>query len=200
MKLLIYIKEYIAPVAYGFRIARSPEKGSARSQFNVGEIFRTKGLKLQWFRISQEPDSCSTDHQFPWFPTYAAETGKDSKMPEIVNITGIGPALATACAEAGFSGVDKIARATPAELATVPGIGETSAKTLIIAAQSLLNGAAEPNTQAIAPAKPKKKKKKGKINTEKSSKSKKKKKKNKSKNGKSKKKSKKKKSKSGKKK
>ena len=125
-------------------------------------------------------------------------------MPETVKITGIGPALATACAEAGFSRVDKIARATPAELAVVPGIGEMSAKTLINAARSLLNGAAEPEAQDTKPVKVKKNKNRAKPKVEKSTKGKKKqkknKKKNKKKNGKSQKKSKKKNSKSGKKK
>ena len=123
-------------------------------------------------------------------------------MPEIGKITGIGPALATACAEAGFSRVKKIARATPAELAVVPGIGEMSAKTLIGAAQSLLNGAADPKAQDAKPVKAKKDKKQAK--TGKSNKDKKKaeknKKKNKKKNAKSQKKQKKKSAKSGKKK
>jgi len=104
-------------------------------------------------------------------------------MPQIVEITGIGPALAAACAEAGFSRVDEIAGAAPAELATVPGIGEMRAVILINAAKSLLNGAGEPeaeDTKRMKAEKSKKSKKKAKA--EKSKKGKKKQKKNKQKN------------------
>lgn len=122
-------------------------------------------------------------------------------MPEIVKITGIGPALATACADAGFSCVDKIASAAPAELATVPGIGEARAAILINAAQSLLNGAETPKAENATRVKPEKSKKQAKAKAKKSKKDKKKKKKkNNKKSGKSKKNSKKKNSKSKKKK
>ena len=104
-------------------------------------------------------------------------------MPQIIEITGIGPALAAACAEAGFSRVDEIAGAAPAELATVPGIGEMRAVILINAAQSLLNGAGEPKAEDTKRMKAKKSKKsKKKAKAEKSKKSKKKQKKNKQKN------------------
>lgn len=83
-------------------------------------------------------------------------------MPEIVEITGIGPTLATACAEAGFSSVDEIAGAAPAELAIVPGIGESRAVRLISAAQALLNGAQDPKSEEAARVKPKKDKKQAK--------------------------------------
>jgi len=123
-------------------------------------------------------------------------------MPKIVEITGIGPTLATACVEAGFACVDKIAGATAAELAAVPGIGEMRAKTLINAAQSLLNGTGEIKPTDAASVKAKKNKKRSKNKDEKSPKKGKKKEKNKKskKSKKSKKNSKKKKSKSGKKK
>ena len=144
------------------------------------------------------------DCQLLWFPRWAAEFGKDSKMPEIVEITGIGPALATACAEAGFSSVDEIASAAPADLAVVPGIGETRAVSLITAAQSMLNGAGEPKAEDTTRVKAKDNKKQAKSKAEKSAKAKKKrkkkKKKGKKKNGKNQKKSKKKSSKSKKKK
>ncbi|MGI9513948.1 MAG: helix-hairpin-helix domain-containing protein [Anderseniella sp.] len=125
-------------------------------------------------------------------------------MPEIVEITGIGPTLATACAEAGFSRVDEIAGAAPAELAAVPGIGETRAVILINAAQSLLNGAGESKAEDATRVKPKLGNKQAKAKVGKSKKDKKKqkkgKKKNKKKNGKGKKNSKRNNSKSGKKK
>ncbi|MEO9877568.1 MAG: helix-hairpin-helix domain-containing protein [Anderseniella sp.] len=129
-------------------------------------------------------------------------------MPEIVEITGIGPTLATACAEAGFSRVDEIAGAAPAELAIVPGIGESRAVILISAAQSLLNGAQDPTAEEAARAKPEKAGKQAKAKSKQSKKDKKNRKKGKKnkdkkknkKNGKSKKSSKKKNSKSKKKK
>ena len=121
-------------------------------------------------------------------------------MPEIVEITGIGPRLAAACAEAGFSRVDAIASAAPAELAAVPGIGEMRAVNLISAAQLLLNGAGKPKAKDAKRVKTKKSKRQAKAKTEKSKKDKKKQKKNKKKSGKGKKSSRKKNSKSGKKK
>ena len=125
-------------------------------------------------------------------------------MPEIVEITGIGPSLAAACAEAGFSRVDEIASAAPAELAAVPGIGEMRAVNLISAAQLLLNGAGKPKAKDAKRVKTKKSKKQAKSKAEKSKKDRKKQKKNmkknKKKSGKGKKNSRKKNSKSGKKK
>ncbi len=103
-------------------------------------------------------------------------------MPEIVEITGIGPTLATACAEAGFLRVDEIASAAPAELATVPGIGEIRAVVLINAAQLLLNGAEDPKAESTTRVKAKKIKKQAKTKSEKSKKDKKKQKKNRNKN------------------
>ncbi len=122
-------------------------------------------------------------------------------MPEIVEITGIGPALAKACAKTGFSRVDEIANAAPTELAAVPGIGEMRAAILINAAQSLLNGAGNPTAEDTKRIKAEKSKKKAKTKSGKSKKAKKKqKKKNNKKTGKGKNNSKKNKSKSRKKK
>jgi transcription termination factor NusA len=103
-------------------------------------------------------------------------------MPEIVEITGIGPALAKACAKTGFSRVDEIANAAPTELAAVPGIGEMRAAILINAAQSLLNGAGNPTAEDTQRIKAEKSKKKAKTKSGKSKKAKKKQKKNKKKN------------------
>ena len=122
-------------------------------------------------------------------------------MPEIVEITGIGPALAKACAKTGFSRVDEIANAAPTELAAVPGIGEMRAAILINAAQSLLNGVGNPTAEDTKRIKAEKSKKKAKTKSGKSKKAKKKqKKKNNKKTGKGKNNSKKNKSKSRKKK
>jgi len=71
-------------------------------------------------------------------------------MANIVDIKGIGPASARSIAESGFDTVEKIAAATPAELATAPGIGEARAAKLIAAAQALLEGSSEPAAEAQA--------------------------------------------------
>ena len=68
-------------------------------------------------------------------------------MPEIVEIKGVGPVLAKACMERGFESVQMIATATVAELATISGVGEARAQTLIDAAQTLLDGM--PASQAV---------------------------------------------------
>lgn len=109
-------------------------------------------------------------------------------MANIVDIKGIGPASAKSIAESGFDTVEKIAAATPAELATAPGIGEARAARLIAAAQALLGDASEPAVDAQAtseaggegkPAKEKSDKKDKKSSKKKSEKKKKKKKKKK---------------------
>jgi colicin import membrane protein len=143
-----------------------------------------------------KPGSGLPGYQLNWFPKRTVEFGEDRNLSRIVDITGIGPTLATACIEAGFACVDSIAGATANELATVPGIGELRAQTLISAAQSLLNGADQAEARGAArpgAEKTKKRIKNKDKDKDKDKKSKKQKKKNK-------KKSKKKKSKSGKKK
>lgn len=71
-------------------------------------------------------------------------------MPEINEIKGVGPVLGLACTKSGFGSVKKVAAATEAELATVPGVGEAKAKSLIIAAQLLLG---EPASSAATDTK-----------------------------------------------
>ena len=66
-------------------------------------------------------------------------------MPEIVEIKGVGPVLAKACAENGYVSVEKIAAAMVAEFVAVPGVSEARARQLIDAAKVLLNGASSPN-------------------------------------------------------
>jgi Holliday junction resolvasome RuvABC DNA-binding subunit len=71
-------------------------------------------------------------------------------MPEIVEIRGVGPVLAKACADNGYGSVQKIAMAPLDELVVVPGVSDARARQLIAAAQALLadqpasNGAAPP--------------------------------------------------------
>lgn len=60
-------------------------------------------------------------------------------MPELVEIKGIGPALAKACAANGYGSVETIAAAVLNDLVAVPGINEAKAKLVIAAAQDLLN-------------------------------------------------------------
>jgi DNA repair protein RadA len=74
-------------------------------------------------------------------------------MPQIADIKGIGPASAKAIAAGGFDTVEKIATATPAELATVPGIREARAAALIEAANALLGAPAAESASVKAPAK-----------------------------------------------
>lgn len=61
-------------------------------------------------------------------------------MSEIVEIKGVGPVLAKACAVKGYGSVEKIATAMVVELVAVPGVSEVRAKQLIDAAKTLLNG------------------------------------------------------------
>ena len=61
-------------------------------------------------------------------------------MHEIVEIKGVGPVLAKACAGKGYGSVEKIATAMVVELVAVPGVSEVRAKQLIDAAKTLLNG------------------------------------------------------------
>lgn len=76
-------------------------------------------------------------------------------MAEILDIKGVGPVLAKACIDKGFSSVGKIAAAMFTDLVVVPGVSETKAKLLIGSAQTLLsdqpatNGAAAPEQAAM---------------------------------------------------
>ena len=60
-------------------------------------------------------------------------------MPELIEIKGIGPALAKACTDNGYGSVETIAAAVLNDLIAVPGINEAKAKLVIAAAQDLLN-------------------------------------------------------------
>ncbi len=85
-------------------------------------------------------------------------------MAEVADIKGVGPVLASACVEAGFGSVEKIAGATSSELAAVRGVGEMRSKTLIRAAQLLLGGVVPSKPANPKDTKPKKEnKKKNKI-------------------------------------
>ncbi|UCF76138.1 MAG: helix-hairpin-helix domain-containing protein [Betaproteobacteria bacterium] len=66
-------------------------------------------------------------------------------MPELVDIKGVGPALAKAFAGLGYGTVEGIAAADPAGLAQAPGVGESRATALISAAQALLHAASSPD-------------------------------------------------------
>ena len=70
-------------------------------------------------------------------------------MPELVEIKGIGPVMAKACAENGYASVEQIAAAMVSEFVAVPGVNEARAKQLIDAAKLVLNGAAAP-TDTVA--------------------------------------------------
>lgn len=61
-------------------------------------------------------------------------------MPEIVELKGIGPVLAKACAKHGYGSVETIAAAKLGEFVLVPGISHVRAQHLIEAARSLLDG------------------------------------------------------------
>lgn len=82
-------------------------------------------------------------------------------MPEIVEIKGVGPVLAKACADNGYGSVQRIAMALLNELVAVPGISETRARQLIAAAQALLGDTETPMPEG-SPADRKKKKKQSK--------------------------------------
>ena len=73
-------------------------------------------------------------------------------MPELVEIKGIGPAMAKACAENGYASVEQIAAAMVSEFVAVPGVNEARARQLIDAAKLVLNGAAAPTDVAAADA------------------------------------------------
>ena len=60
-------------------------------------------------------------------------------MPELIEIKGIGPALAKACAAKGYGSVETVAAAVLNDLVAVPGISEAKAKLVIEAARDLLN-------------------------------------------------------------
>lgn len=91
----------------------------------------------------------------------------DGFMIEIIEIRGIGPVLAKACADSGYASVREIAAALSSELMTVHGVSEAKARRLIDAAKALLadqpapNGAAPP-TMDLVPADSEKKKKRAK--------------------------------------
>jgi NAD-dependent DNA ligase len=70
-----------------------------------------------------------------------AEALREICMPEIHDIRGVGPVLASAFAESGYGSVKQVATSSVAELAAVPGVGQARARALISAAQLLLNGA-----------------------------------------------------------
>ena len=65
-------------------------------------------------------------------------------MPEIVELKGIGPVLAKACAKHGYGSVETIAAAKLGEFVLVPGISHVRAQHLIEAARSLLDGGPAP--------------------------------------------------------
>lgn len=57
--------------------------------------------------------------------------------PKLSGISGVGPATARLLTESGFTSVESVARATPEELARIPGFGEARAAAVIAAAGSL---------------------------------------------------------------
>jgi len=85
--------------------------------------------------------------------------------PVITDITGIGPAAATALSEHGFSSLKALASADVVQVSAVPGFSAARAQKTIAAAAALL---ASTTTEAVAsdnpgkPGKDKKKKDKGK--------------------------------------
>jgi len=85
--------------------------------------------------------------------------------PVITDITGIGPAAATALSEHGFSNLKALASADVVQVSAVPGFSAARAQKTIAAAAALL---ASTTTEAVAsdnpgkPGKDKKKKDKGK--------------------------------------
>lgn len=76
--------------------------------------------------------------------------------PKLSEISGVGPATARLLAESGFASVESVAKATPGELARVPGFGEARAAAVIAAAVSLQSRGKAPGSVA----KPEKTKKK----------------------------------------
>ena len=59
-------------------------------------------------------------------------------MTNLINIKGIGPKLAVTLMGHGYSDIEKLAGATPAELIKSPGVSEAGAKRFIATAKSLL--------------------------------------------------------------
>ena len=59
-------------------------------------------------------------------------------MPKLIDVKGIGPVLAKACAANGFGSVEKIAKAKDTEFSSVPGVSEARAAVIIEAAMALL--------------------------------------------------------------
>ncbi len=58
-------------------------------------------------------------------------------MAEIIDIKGVGPVLAKACADKGYNNVREIAAAMLNDLVAGPGVSEARAKLLIGSAQAL---------------------------------------------------------------
>lgn len=73
-------------------------------------------------------------------------------MAEIIDIKGVGPVLAKACVDNGYSSVRKIATAMLNDLVVVPGVNEARAKLLIDAAQALLGEQPATNGAAASPS------------------------------------------------
>ena len=71
--------------------------------------------------------------------------------PAITDITGIGPAAATALGEHGFSSLKALASADVAQLSAVPGFSAARAQKTIAAAAALL---ASPTAEAVTPDNP----------------------------------------------
>lgn len=67
-------------------------------------------------------------------------------MTEVGKVTGIGPALATSLAAAGFATAEALAAATPERVSVIPGIGRQRATRLIAAAKALLGQGEAPAT------------------------------------------------------
>lgn len=107
-------------------------------------------------------------------------------MAKVTEIKGVGPATAKLFAKSGFNTVGKIADAAVVDLATIPGVGEKRASSIIGAAGALLGD--EPTSRSgngldreVGPVKKLKKKKNKKDKDKKSKKAQNKKKKNKDK-------------------
>lgn len=81
--------------------------------------------------------------------------------PKLSEISGVGPATARLLADSGFATVESVSKATPPELARVPGFGEARAAAVIAAAGSLQSTGDAPGSEPN-PKKAKKKDGKGK--------------------------------------
>ncbi len=75
-------------------------------------------------------------------------------MRDVIEIKGVGPVLAKACAEKGYHSVKKIAEAKPCALACVNGVGPARAQHLIGAARSLLGNSASSSISLPADPQP----------------------------------------------